>query len=323
MSIQFSLSSLEETPPDGKIHDVIIIGSGPAGYSAALYAGRAHLDTLLLTGNEIGGQVATTWEVDNYPAFPDGLTGPELVERMQKHAERFGARFEMDYITAVDFKKRPFALTGYNGEYLARAVIVATGASPRKLGIPGEQEFTGRGVSYCGTCDGWFFQDKNVVVIGGGDSALEEGLFLTRYARTVTVIHRRDELRAGPALQKRARENEKIHFIWNSVVEEILGDTAVQKIKLRNVETNEITEFVADGVFVFIGHIPNTGLFEGQLHMDERGYIQTDKRMRTNIEGVWVGGEAGDPTFRQVITSAGMGAAAAIEAQRWLDSQEN
>ena len=327
MSFQFSLSAAEASTPkaseaEEKVYDLIIIGSGPAGFSAALYAGRAHLDTLVITGNEIGGQVATTWEVDNYPAFPEGITGPELVERMQKHAERFGARVEMDYITAVDLSQRPFTLTGYNGQYSSRAVIISTGASPRKLGVPGEKEFTGRGVSYCATCDGWFFQDKEVIVIGGGDSALEEGLFLTKYASKVTVVHRRDELRAGPTMQKRAQENEKIHFIWDSVVEEVLGDTAVKAVKLRNVKTEQISELTTDGVFVFIGHIPNTQLFADQLEMDEHNYLKTDKRMRTSIDGVWVGGEAGDPHFRQVITSAGMGAAAAIEAQRWLDARE-
>lgn len=321
MSFQFSLSAPESSAPEDKVYDLIIIGSGPAGFAAALYAGRAHLDTLLVTGNEIGGQVATTWEVDNYPAFPDGITGPELVERMQKQAEKFGARIEMDFITAVDLSKRPYTLTGYSGQYLARALVVATGASPRKLAVPGEQELTGRGVSYCATCDGWFFQDKEVVVVGGGDSAIEEALFLTKYASKVTIIHRRDELRAGASMQKRARENAKIHFIWDSVVEEVIGDTAVSAVKLRNVKTDETNELATSGVFVFIGHIPNTQLFKGQLDLDDHGYLLTDKRMRTNVKGVWVGGEAGDPTFRQVITSAGMGAAAAIEAQRWLDAE--
>ncbi len=323
MSLSFSLSAPEEAELEDKVYDLIIIGSGPAGFSAALYAGRAHLDTLVITGNEIGGQVATTWDVDNYPAFPEGITGPELVGRMQKHAERFGARFEMDLVTAVDLSQRPFALTGYNGQYRARALIVATGASPRKLGVRGERELAGRGVSYCATCDGWFFQDKQVVVVGGGDSALEEAIFLTKYASKVTIIHRRDELRAGPTTQKRARENDRIRFLWDTVVDEITGETAVKSVRLRNVKTDSISELAADGVFVFIGHLPNTGLFAGQLEMDDHGYLKTDQHMRSNVEGVWVAGEAGDPHFRQVITSAGMGAAAAIEAQRWLDSQED
>jgi thioredoxin reductase (NADPH) len=322
MSLSFSLSAPEEAELADKVYDLIIIGSGPAGFSAALYASRAHLDTLVITGNEIGGQVATTWDVDNYPAFPEGVTGPELVERMQKHAERFGAKIEMDLVTAADLGKRPFTLTGYNGQYRSRALIVATGASPRKLEVPGERELTGRGVSYCATCDGWFFQDKEVVVVGGGDSALEEAIFLTKYASNVTIIHRRDELRAGPTLQKRARENDRIHFIWDTVVEGILGDAAVKSVRLRNVKTDTTSEMDADGVFVFIGHIPNTGLFAAQLELDDHGYLRADRRMRSNVEGVWIAGEAGDPHYRQVITSAGMGAAAAIEAQRWLDSQE-
>lgn len=323
MGLQFSLSSPDaDKTPVQDIYDVIIIGSGPAGFAAALYTSRAHLNTLLITGSALGGQVATTSEVDNYPGFPEGITGPELVERMQKHAERFGTHVEMDVVTAVDLSQRPFTLTGYSNTYRTRALIVATGASPRKLGVPGEETLTGRGVSYCATCDGWFFQDKQVAVIGGGDSALEEALFLTKYASKVTVIHRRDELRAGPALQKRARANEKIAFLWDTVVKEVLGDNSVTGLKLRNVKTGEISEFALDGVFVFIGHLPNTELYRGQLEMDAQNYLVTDHQMATNVEGVWVGGEAGDPHFRQVITSAGMGAAAAIQAQRWLDAQE-
>jgi thioredoxin reductase (NADPH) len=319
MSLEFTLSSPEPPTPaeEEQVHDVVIIGSGPAGLAAALYASRAHLDTIVITGHELGGQVASTSEMDNYPGFPDGVTGPELAEQMQRHAERFGARLAMDQITAIDLSKRPFTLTGNVGTYAAKAVIVATGASPRKLNVPGEKELTGRGVSYCATCDGWFFRDKEIAVVGGGDSALEEALFLTRYAQ-VTIIHRRDELRAGPTMQKRARENEKIRFVWDSVVEEIVGDTAVRAVRLRNVKTGEMSDLTVDGAFVAIGHTPNTQLFAGQLEMDQLGYLKTDRRMHTSVEGVWVAGEAGDPHFRQVITSAGMGAAAAIEAQRWL-----
>lgn len=324
MNMQFSLSAPEPTSQqEGKVYDLIILGSGPAGLAAAVYAGRGQLDTLLITGNEIGGQIATTFEVENYPGFPEGLTGPELTERLQKHAERFGAATEMDYVTAIDLSQRPFTLTGYNGQYRARSVIVATGASPRKLGVPGEEDLTGRGVSYCATCDGWFFRDKQVAVVGGGDSALEEALFLTKYASKVTIIHRRDELRAGPTLQKRARENPKIAFIWDSVVDEIIGDSGVSALGIRNVKTDEITQTSFDGVFIFIGHIPNTQMFTGQLEMDELGYLVVDQRLRTHVEGIWVAGEAGDRHFRQAITSAGMGAAAAIEAQRWIDAQED
>jgi thioredoxin reductase (NADPH) len=322
MGLQFSLSTPEEKTERERLYDVVIIGSGPAGLVAALYASRANLSTLLLTGNQVGGQVALTWEVDNFPGFPEGLTGPELVERLQKHAERFGTEVEMDEVTAVDLSERPFTVTTYGGTYRAKTMIIATGASPRRLGVPGESEFIGRGVSYCATCDGWFFRGKSVAVVGGGDSALEEALFLTKYADKVTVIHRRDELRAGPALQRRANENEKIDYIWDTVVERIHGNGAVEALTLRNVKTGETSEFLVDGVFVFIGHIPNTQLYRHQLEMDDHGYLETNMRMQTSIEGVWAAGEVNDPHFRQVITSAGMGAAAAIEAQRWLDTHD-
>jgi thioredoxin reductase (NADPH) len=322
MGLQFSLSTPEEKTERERLYDVVIIGSGPAGLVAALYASRANLSTLLLTGNQVGGQVALTWEVDNFPGFPEGLTGPELVERLQKHAERFGTEVEMDEVTAVDLSERPFTVTTYGGTYKARTMIVATGAAPRRLGVPGEAEFIGRGVSYCATCDGWFFREKSVAVVGGGDSALEEALFLTKYADKVTIIHRRDELRAGPALQRRASENEKIDYIWDTVVERIHGNGAVEALTLRNVKTGETSEFSVDGVFIFIGHIPNTQLYRHQLEMDDHGYLETNLRMETSVEGVWAAGEVNDPHFRQVITSAGMGAAAAIEAQRWLDMHD-
>ncbi len=302
-----------------KVYDVIVIGSGPAGFSAGLYASRAHLDTLILTGQTLGGQMSLTNEVDNYPGFPDGLTGPELVAHMQAHAERFGAVVQIDTVKAADLDQRPFRLTGDYDEYRARALIIATGASPRLLKVPGEVEYTGRGVSYCGTCDGWFFKDKDVIVVGGGDSAMEEGIFLTRYARRVTVVHRRDELRAGPALAKLALGHDKIDFIWNAVVTEIVGDGNVQAVRLKDTQTGEEWQRETDGVFIFIGHIPNTWLFKGQLEIDRGGYLVVDERLRTGVEGVWAAGEVADSIFRQAITSAGMGAAAAIQAQRWLD----
>jgi thioredoxin reductase (NADPH) len=318
MNLTFDLDAGKEIEKD-KVYDTIVIGSGPAGLSAALYTSRAHMDTLLLTGSEIGGQVSLTNEVDNYPGFGDGLTGPELVQKMQTHAERFGAVVQIDTVTGVDLSQRPFVLTGQYDTYRARTVIISTGASPRKLAVPGEVAFVGRGVSYCATCDGWFFRDKEVIVVGGGDSAMEEAIFLTRYARKVTVVHRRDELRAGPALQKRAFANEKIDFIWNAVVTEIVGKDNVKSVRLQDTQTGEEWEHQTDGVFIFIGHIPNTGLFEGQLEIDDHGYLVVDRRMATRIEGVWAAGEVADSVFRQVITSAGMGAAAAIQAQRWLD----
>lgn len=300
---------------------VLILGSGPAGLTAALYAARADLEPVVLTGMELGGQVALTYAVENYPGFPEGIGGTELVERFQQQAERFGARVVMDTATAVDLSQRPFRVKTYAQEYLADALIIATGASPKHLEVPGEKELTGKGVSYCATCDGWFFKDKQVIVVGGGDSALEEGLFLTRYATKVTIVHRRDTLRAGAILQKRARANEKIDFIWDTVVTEILGQEKVEAVRLRNVKTGEEREMPIDGVFIFIGHRPNTELFRGQLEMDERGYLVVDKRMRTNVPGVFAAGEVADPVYRQVITSAGMGAAAAMEAVRFLQEE--
>jgi thioredoxin reductase (NADPH) len=298
---------------------VLIIGSGPAGLSAALYAARADLAPVVLSGMELGGQVSLTYVVENYPGFPEGVGGQEMVALFQKQAERFGARVEYDTATEVDLSSQPVRVRTYNKEYLAETLIIATGATPRHLNVPGEVELTGRGVSYCATCDGWFFKDKDVVVVGGGDSALEEGIFLTRYAKSVAVVHRRDELRAGPILQSRARQNEKIRFIFDTTVTEILGSEAVTAVRLKNVKTGETCDQPTDGVFIFIGHDPNTQLFKGQLPMDERGYLISDRLTQTEVPGVFVAGEAGDPHFRQVITSAGMGAAAAMQAGRFLD----
>ncbi|MCK6625829.1 MAG: thioredoxin-disulfide reductase [Anaerolineae bacterium] len=307
---------------DTTIRETVILGSGPAGLTAALYAARANLKPLVITGNELGGQIATTTEVENFPGFPQGLTGPELVEKMQEQAERFGTDVTIDSIQQVDLSRRPFRLTGHSGDYYAKSLIIATGASPRKLGVPGEPEFVGRGVSYCATCDGFFFRDKDVVVIGGGDSALQEAIFLTKFARQVTVIHRRDSLRAGYTLQERARKNEKIAFIWDTVVTKINGDPVVTSIELKNVKTGESWTRPTDGVFIFIGHLPNSYLFQGQLAIDDQGYLITDKELRTSVEGVWAAGEITDPIFKQAITSAGMGAAAAIAAERWLAEHE-
>ncbi len=302
---------------------VIIIGSGPAGLTAALYAARANLNPLVLAGDLLGGQVSLTSEVENYPGFPQGLTGAEMVELMKTQAERFGARIEFDAVEQVDFTKgSPFYVRSRSAEYEAEAVIVTVGANPRKLGVPGEVEFTGRGVSYCGTCDGFFFRGKEVVVVGGGDSALEEGIFLTKFATKVTVVHRRNELRAGATLQRRARENEKIQFIWDSVIDEIRGNGSVQSVILCNKKTGEASEFKTDGVFIFIGHDPNSYLFGKQLALDNHGYVVTDKLMQTSVEGVFAAGEIQDSIYRQVSTSVGQGAAAAISCERWLASRE-
>jgi thioredoxin reductase (NADPH) len=301
---------------------MVILGSGPAGLSAALYAARANLEPVVLTGMELGGQVSLTNTVENYPGFPEGVGGQELVDLFQKQAERFGAHIEFDTATEVDLKERPFWIKTYNTEYLADTLVIATGAQATHLDVPGEKELTGRGVSYCATCDGWFFKDKDVVVVGGGDSALEESLFLTRYAKTITIIHRRDTLRAGVILQQRAFDHPKIRFIWDSMITEIVGDEAVRKVMIKNLKTNELSELSTDGVFIFIGHIPNTQIFNGMLDLDEHGYIKTDHRRTTNVPGVYVAGEAGDPDFRQVVTSAGMGAAAAMQAIRFLEKNE-
>ena len=323
--MDFNLSNLSVSKSgDGETPvKVLILGSGPAGLAAALYAARAELQPVVLTGMELGGQVSLTYTVENYPGFPDGVGGQEMVEKFQKQAEKFGARIEYDTAVEVNLSQRPFRVKTYNTTYLADALIITTGATPRHLNIPGEIEMTGRGVSYCATCDGYFFKDKDVVVVGGGDSALEEGLFLTRYASSVTIVHRRDELRAGAVLQNRALSNPKIKFIWDTVIEEVNGTDAVKSVCLKNLKTGQVSELATDGVFIFIGHTPNTQLFKGQLEMDEGGYLVTDKLMRTNISGVFAGGEAADPHYRQVITSAGMGAAAAMQANHYLDSLSN
>jgi thioredoxin reductase (NADPH) len=301
---------------------VLVLGSGPAGLAAALYAARAELAPVVLTGMQLGGQAALTYAVENYPGFPEGVGGAQLGELFQKQAEHFGARVEFDSAHEVDLSQRPYKVTTDNGEYLADTLIVTTGASSNQLGIPGENELTGRGVSYCATCDGWFFKDKKVVVVGGGDSALEEGLFITRYASSVTIIHRRHELRASPLLQKRALEHPKVNFIWNTVVTEVLGSEKVEALRLKNIQSGEETILETDGVFIFIGHTPNTQIFRDKLEMDPLGYLKIDEKMQTSKAGVFAGGEVADPHFRQVVTSAGMGAAAAIQATRFLEAEE-
>src|SRR5689334_17932625 len=300
---------------------VLVLGSGPTGYSAALYAARAELQPVVLTGMQLGGQAALTYTIENYPGFPEGVGGAQLGELFQKQAEHFGATTEFESANAVDLSQRPFKVTGDSIEYLADTLIVGTGASPTHLEIPGEVELTGRGVSYCATCDGWFFKDKKVVVVGGGDSALEEALFITRYASSVTIIHRREEFRAGAILQKRAMEHPKVDFILNTVVTEVVGTDKMEALKLKNVKTGDETILEADGLFIFIGHIPNTQMFKDKLDMSDLGYIKVNDKMETNVPGVFAAGEAADPHFRQVVTSAGMGAAAAIQATRFLEAE--
>ncbi|RIK29591.1 MAG: thioredoxin-disulfide reductase [Anaerolineae bacterium] len=302
---------------------VLILGSGPTGYSAALYAARAELQPVVLTGLQLGGQAALTYTIENYPGFPEGVGGAQLGELFQKQAEHFGAVTEFASANSVDLSSRPFKVEADSGDYLADVLIVGTGASPNHLEVPGEVELTGRGVSYCATCDGWFFKDKKVVIVGGGDSALEEGLFITRYASSVTIIHRREEFRASTILQKRAKEHPKVDFILNTVVTEVIGADKLEALKLKNVVTGEETIYETDGLFIFIGHTPNTQMFKGQLEMSDLGYIKVNDKMETNVPGVFAAGEAADPHFRQVVTSAGMGAAAAIQATRYLEEAES
>jgi len=318
-SVSTPSKSAEE---NGNHVKMLVIGSGPAGYAAALYAARAELEPIVLTGMQLGGQAALTYTIENYPGFPEGVGGAELGELFQKQAEHFGARTEFDLANAVDFSQRPYKVFTDNGEYLTDTVVISTGANPNHLNIPGEEEMTGKGVSYCATCDGWFFKEKKVVVVGGGDSALEEALFLTRFASKVTIVHRRDELRAGAILQKRAMAHEKIKFVWDTVVTEVVGEDKVESVKIKNVKTDEESDLETEGVFIFIGHTPNSQIFEDQLEKDELGYLKVNPMMETSIPGVFAAGEVADPHFRQVITSAGMGAAAAIQATRYLEAQE-
>ncbi len=303
-----------------KKEQLIIIGSGPAGLTAAIYAARANLEPLLISGNEIGGQIAITNEVENYPGF-DQILGPELTEKMRAQAEKFGTRIEVDEVLEVDFRPgSPFKLKTYSSEYEAASVIICTGASARRLGIPGENEFIGKGVSYCATCDGFFFKNKDVLVIGGGDSALQEGLFLTKYASRVRIVHRRDQLRAGEILKTRAQANDKIQFVFDTALDKIEGDGKVQTVQARNLKTGAAEAWNTDGVFVFVGHFPNTSLFKNQLAMDEQGFLTVDKLMQTSVPGVFAAGEVMDPLYKQAISSAGQGCQAAIAAERYLEA---
>lgn len=313
---------MDTSPDPAQPHDVVVLGSGPAGMTAALYAARAGLDTVVLVGPQLGGQVALTWEIDNYLGLHEDLTGPELVDRMVKHVEKFGARLVYESATQVELDGPIKTVATGSGSVRARAVVVSAGASSRLLGVPGEKELTGRGVSYCATCDGAFFRDQDVVVVGGGDSALEEALFLTRFARSVTIVHRRDELRAGPQLQERAMAHEKIRFVWNTVIEAIHGEGRVDHVTTRRTDTGETGRLDVTGVFVFIGHFPNSGIFAGALAMDEHGYVQIDERMRTSAPGVFACGEIADPVWKQIGTSVGQGVMAGMAVEEYLSSLE-
>jgi thioredoxin reductase (NADPH) len=304
---------------------VIVIGGGPAGYTAALYAARANLNPLVIEGFAWGGQLMITSDVENYPGYPTGILGPEMMQDFRKQAERFGTEFITDDVTRVDFSERPFGVWVGDTEYRAEAVIVATGANARQLGLESEKTLQGRGVSYCAVCDAAFFKEREVVVVGGGDSAMEEATFLAKFSPKVTIVHRRDTFRASPIMVDRARSNDRIEFMLDSVVEDVLGtgDGCVTGVLIRNVKTGEETELRADGLFVAIGHDPNTALFKGQLDMDEAGYIITKgKTTETNVPGVFAAGDVQDHVYRQAVTAAGSGTMAALDAERWLAAQQ-
>ena len=304
-----------------KVYDVIIIGSGPSGYTAAIYAARANLSVLMFQGYQVGGQLMLTSDVENYPGFEEGILGPPMMEKFEMQARRFGTEMIPEDVETVDFSERPFKVTADSGEYAARTIIISTGASAKWLDLPSEERLQGRGVSACATCDGFFFKNKDVVVVGGGDTALEEATFLTRYASHVTLVHRRDSLRASKIMQDRAFKNPKISFIWNTEVVDVLGDDAVTGLRLRDVKNGEESILPTQGLFLAIGHEPNTGLFKGVIDMDEKGYITPVEFTMTNIPGVFAAGDVTDHRYRQAVTAAGDGCRAAIDLERWLESQ--
>jgi thioredoxin reductase (NADPH) len=306
-----------------EVRDVIVIGGGPAAYTAALYSARANLNPLVIEGFAWGGQLMITSDVENYPGYVEGVLGPEMMQDLRRQAERFGTEFITDDVTRVDFSERPFRIWVGDDEYQAETVIISTGANARQLGLETEKKLQGRGVSYCAVCDAAFFKDKEVVVVGGGDSAMEEGTFLAKFASKVTIVHRRDTFRASPIMVDRARSNDKIEFLLDSVVEEVLGEETVTGVLVRNLKTGEVTEAAADGFFVAIGHDPNTSLFRGQIDMDEAGYIDTrGKTAETNVPGVFAAGDVQDHVYRQAVTAAGSGCMAALDAERFLAAQE-
>jgi thioredoxin reductase (NADPH) len=299
-------------------YEVVIIGSGPAGYTAGIYTSRAKLNTLLISGSLPGGQLMTTSEVENYPGFPNGIFGPELMMNMRQQAERFGAKLLDDEVVEVDFKRRPFGIRTQGQEFRSESVIICTGASPRKLGLKAEQEFAGKGISYCATCDGPFFKGEDIAVVGGGDTAIEEATFLTKFGKSVKIIHRKDSLRASKILQEKAFENPKIDFVWDHVVSDISGNRKINSISVRNLRTGEERKISVGGLFVAIGHEPNTSIFKGQLQLDDRGYIALTKNTRTSVDGVFAAGDVHDYRYRQAITAGGFGCMAALDVEKWL-----
>ena len=305
-----------------KIYDTIIIGSGPAGLTAAIYASRGKLKTLVIAGATPGGQLTLTTDVEDFPGFPEVIQGPELMARMRKQAERLGAEFIAGNVIKADFSSKPFKVTSGSVLFLAQTIIIATGASAKWLGLPSEQRLIGKGVSACAVCDAAFFREKIVAVVGGGDSALREALFLTKFAAEVTVIHRRDALRAFPALQDRATTNPKIKFIWNKTVEKVLGENKVEGVKMKNVKTAQVDEMKLDGLFIAVGHKPNTGFLKGQVDLDEKDYVKVSDDTKTSVPGVFAAGDVHDPRYQQAVTAAGDGCRAAMDAQDWLEEEE-
>ena len=300
------------------LYDVIIIGSGPAGYTAGIYTSRAKLKTLIISGTLPGGQLMTTSEVENYPGFPNGIFGPELMMNMRQQAERFGSMVTDDEVVRVDFKQRPFVITTHSQIYEAESVLICTGASPRKLGIPAEGRFAGRGVSYCATCDGPFFKGEDILVVGGGDTAIEEATFLTKFGKSVKIVHRRDSLRASKIPQDKAFENPKIKFMWNSVVADIKGGKKIANVIVKDINNKKEQTISAGGLFVAIGHEPNTSIFRGQLEMDDKGYIILKNQTKTSVDGVFAAGDVHDYRYRQAVTAAGFGCMAALDVEKWL-----
>ena len=305
------------------LYDVIIIGSGPAGYTAGIYTSRARLKTLIISGTLPGGQLMTTSEVENYPGFPNGIFGPELMMNMRQQAERFGSTVIDDEVIKVNFKQRPFMITTHSQIYEAQSVLICTGASPRKLGIPAEGQFAGRGVSYCATCDGPFFRGEDIIVVGGGDTAIEEATFLTKFGKSVKIVHRRDSLRASKILQDKAFENPKIKFLWNSVVADIKGGKKIADVVVRDINNENELIIPAGGLFVAIGHEPNTAIFKGQLETDDKGYILLKNQTRTSVDGVFAAGDVHDYRYRQAVTAAGFGCMAALDVEKWLTESKH
>ncbi len=320
--MQAEIRSEDKKPETRKKFDVIIIGAGPAGYTAAIYTSRAKRETLIISGVLPGGQLMLTTEVENFPGFASGIMGPELMTTMRQQAERMGTTIIDDEVVNVDFRHKPFKILTYSEEYEADSVIIATGATPRKIGAKGEQEFSARGVSYCATCDGPFFKNQEIIVAGGGDSAMEEAIFLTKFANKVHVVHRKDKLRASKVMQDRAFENQKIQFHWNTVIEEIKGNQKVSQITIKNTTTNKMDTLEVGGIFVAIGHEPNTKLFQGQIDFDGNGYIILKNHTQTNVEGVFAAGEVHDHRYRQAVTAAAFGCMAAIDVDKYLSEHK-